>query len=126
MKNPNELSRLKVLFIDDDHLLRRSMSYYFKNKVFFFLALENAEQALERMEKDPSHFDVVICDQRLPGMDGLTFFERLGVRLPDLKKILVTAHVNGDLEERSRRMGIAHFISKPFDGERIERAITGP
>lgn len=125
MKKANALRHLKVLFIDDDQLLRRSMLYYFKKKVSFFLSLESAEQALERMEKDPFHFDVVICDYRLPGMDGLAFLEKLGGLHAGTKRILVTAYGDRDLEERSRGMGIDHFIPKPFDGEKVERAMAG-
>lgn len=123
MKNANELSNLKVLFIDDDRLLRRSMEYYFRKKVSFFLALESAEQALERL-KDES-FDVVICDYILTGMNGLAFFEALGKTHPDIVKVLVTGYPDDDMSEEVKRIGIDHFISKPFDGKKIERAIAG-
>ncbi|MBW1959062.1 MAG: response regulator [Deltaproteobacteria bacterium] len=121
MKNDYRLKTLKILFIDDDWLLRSSMEYYFKKKVFSFVVIESAEQAIERLKDE--RFDVVICDYKLPGMDGLTFFENLYNKHPGMKKILITAYGDKDLEESAHMVGINHFILKPFDSEKIKRAI---
>ena len=113
---------MRVLFIDDDHLIRRSMGYYFRKKVSIFVALESAEQALDRMKEEV--FDVVICDYRLPGMDGLCFFENLKESHSRMKKILVTAYSNNRLEKEVKEMGVHAFIQKPFDAKEIEAALV--
>lgn len=117
-----KLKAMRVLFIDDDQLLRRSMGYYFRKKVSHFVALESAEQALCRLKKEI--FDVVICDYRLPGIDGVKFFEILGKRAPPMKKMLVTAFSDRRLEEQVKKTGIHAFIRKPFDAMEIEKALA--
>ena len=122
MAYTKNLETLRILFIDDDHLLRRSMGYYFRNKVSTFIAVETAEQGLQRLKTEI--FDVVICDYRLPGMDGLRFFENLEETHPGLNKILVTAYLRDTLEEEAKRSGVRTFIRKPFDANEIESALV--
>ena len=99
------------------------MEYYFKRKVSTFIALESAEEALERL-KDES-FDVIICDCYLPGMNGLNFFEVLEKIHPGRIKILVTALADKDLIKEAKRLGIRNIIRKPFHSHDIEKALTG-
>lgn len=122
MEYSKKLETLRVLFIDDDHLLRRSMGYIFRKKVSTFIAVETAEQGLQRLKTEI--FDVVICDYRLPGMDGLRFFENLEETHPGLDKILVTAYLRDTLEEEAKRSGVRTFIRKPFDANEIESALV--
>ena len=121
MKNDHRLKALKVLFIDDDWLLRSSMEYYFRKKVFSFVVLESAEEAIERLKDE--RFDVVISDYKLPGMNGLTLFETLGKTHPDMVKILVTGYPDDVLEENAKKIGVNNFIQKPFHAEKIRRAL---
>ncbi len=122
MIHAKKLETLRVLFIDDDHLLRRSMGYYFRKKVSTFLGVETAEQGLQRLKTEM--FDVVICDYRLPGMDGLHFFEKLEETHPGLNKILVTAYPKDTMEEEAKKSVVQSFIRKPFDAKEIEKAIV--
>jgi len=121
MEIADRLEILRILLIDDNQSLRSSMGYYFRNKLSCFVALENAELALEKLQEQS--FDVVICDHRLPGMDGLAFFKKLSRSHPGIKKILITAYGHLELEREAGKIGIHHLILKPFDSEQIERAL---
>jgi DNA-binding NtrC family response regulator len=118
----DNLKAMKVLLIDDDKHMRHSLGYFLKQKISAFAALVNAEEALERLDNEP--YDIVICDYRLPGMNGLTFFEILGRTSPDTIRILITAYANKEIEAEAIRVGVHDFIRKPFDGKTIEKSLT--
>ncbi|MBW1923686.1 MAG: response regulator [Deltaproteobacteria bacterium] len=116
------LATLHVLFVDDDHLLRRAMAWYFEKKVSAFVALESAEEALGRLKTEI--FDVVICDYSLPGMDGLRFFEMTEGSGAGFTRILITAFSTKTLEKETEKRKII-LVRKPFDAKEIERVLAG-
>jgi len=117
----HELRVKKMIIVEDDTLLKDSLSLYFRSKGCEVSAFENAENALEAMGKD--RFGVVIADHRLPGMDGLTLLARTEEIAPDAIRILITGHPNTGMAEKANRTGIDGFILKPFTPEEIEETL---
>ncbi|GEM_PF-960306 len=115
------LKNQRVLLVDDDQSIRLSLSYFFRNKVGAFTALETAEQALDHLGTEI--YDIVLCDYRLPGMDGLALFQELQrLDLPVLK-VLITAHGDMELAISAIKTGIHDFIPKPFNAHTVEQSL---
>ena len=91
----NTMKDFCTLLIDDDDLIRDSLGIVFNANSQQFIAVESAEKGLDLIEK--KKIDVIICDYRLPGMNGFEFFKRVSKFLPNVVKILITAY--GDDEE---------------------------
>lgn len=72
---------------------------------------ESAEVALERLGH--VHFDLLIADLRLPGINGLELIEQAHQRSPGICSILITAFGAPQVEERARRLADA-YVPKPF------------
>ena len=115
------LKNTKILLIDDDQYIRNSLVFYFKKKTRAFMALETAEKALELIKHE--QFDVVICDYKLPGMDGLEFFLKLHELQPEALRIFITAFANDDVAISAGGIGIDDFIEKPFTTRDIEESL---
>jgi len=121
MTSKGTLQDCRILLVDDDQSIRLSLSYYFRNKVGTFTALETAEQALARLQTEV--YDIIICDYRLPGMDGLAFFQELHrLDLPVLK-VLITAYGDIELAITAIKTGVQDFILKPFTGHTVEQSL---
>ena len=86
----SKLKKMKILLIDDDEWIRNSMILFFETEGCQLLALETAEEAIEALEQQ--HYDIIITDYRLPGMDGLQFLNRVQSLYPDALKMLITAY----------------------------------
>lgn len=115
------LKNQKILLVDDDQSIRLSLFYYFGKKCAFFGCRETAEQALEHLQKQA--YDIVICDYRLPGMDGLSFFQELHrLEVPTLK-VLITAFGNLELAIEAIKIGVHDFILKPFNAHTVEQSL---
>lgn len=122
MAPPHTLADMKVLTIDDDQWIRNSLTYYFKKKALSFVALETAEQALELLGRES--FDIIICDYKLPGMDGLAFFRQLKKRSPHAQTVLITAYGTDEVVAEATEIGITEFIQKPFTTKTIEECFA--
>src|SRR5690606_28611865 len=70
------------------------------------------------------HFDLVLCDMRLPDGDGLDLLEWLQARKPGLPVAVITAHGNVETAVRALKLGAFDFVSKPLDVAHLRRMIT--
>jgi len=116
------LRNLNILLIDDDEWIRDSLSMFFENEGCHLNTLEDAEKALEIIECD--HFDIMIVDYKLPGMNGLDFLKRIKNAYPDLKMILITAYRNDEITDEAGKIGITQIIDKPFTTSTVEQCLS--
>lgn len=111
-----------VAFIDDDEDLRQANTESLELAGFDPLPFASAQKAVNAIGADfPG---VVVTDIRMPGMDGLTLFQRLHATDPDLPVIVITGH--GDVEQAVSmlRDGAYDFIAKPFSSERLASSVA--
>lgn len=112
METFSKLQNLKTLLIDDDEMIRNGLTIAFQNKGCSLKACENAEKGLQTLKAE--RFDIVICDLRLPGIDGLQFFSMAEAQQPYMLKILISGYGDVEVQRASRKMGLDAFMPKPF------------
>lgn len=102
----------KILIVDDDALLRRSLAFNLDQAGYNAVTAENAEDALALSRRDRP--DLVLLDIGLPGMDGLDalrqFRDQLGIPV-----IFLTARRRELDEVLGLELGADDYVSKPFD-----------
>ena len=116
------LKRMKILLIDDDEWVRDSMVLFFAGEGCSLEALETAEEGLIATRKEI--YDIIIADQRLPGMDGLDFLNTVQNKDGHPIKILISAYIEEKIESEAKQIGVHAVISKPFTTEAIEAALS--
>ena len=112
-----KLENLRTLLIDDDELVRDSLSMTFRAKGCRLLAVETAETGLQALQGDS--IDIIICDYRLPGISGLEFFKQIKESHPDRVKILITAYGDNGISLQASEVGVHDVIKKPFSIDAI-------
>jgi DNA-binding NtrC family response regulator len=117
----SKIRSMKLMLIDDDEWVRDSLRLFFESEGCQIVALETAEEGLNFSES--CHFDIIIVDYRLPGMDGLEFIKRLSAVQADALKVLITAHGSEDLFSKAKQSGFHACIPKPFTIEIIEASL---
>jgi len=115
------LKSLRILLVDDDELIRDSLSLAFKSRGCHLMAHESAEEALETLRAE--HFDIIISDFKLPGIDGLKFFKSAMISSPDSINILITAYREKRIVSEAFRSGVHDFIEKPFSPRKLISAV---
>jgi CheY-like chemotaxis protein len=113
---------MNLLLVDDDEWVRDSLRLFFESEGCKIVAMETAEEGLAFTADQ--HFDIIIVDYRLPGMDGLEFIEHLPDNQTDALKLLITAYGTEALLETAKKSGVHELISKPFTTETIEATLS--
>lgn len=106
-------SSATLLIIDDDQVVRASLAAYLEDSGFTVLQASNGLQGLEVFERD--HPDLVICDLRMPQVDGLELIRRINALQVETPVIVVSgAGVMTDAVE-ALRLGAADYLIKPLE-----------
>ena len=119
-KTAEEL-RPRLLLVDDDETLLRLMSIRLENDGFDVSSVTSATQALRLLYNND--IDVVLSDLRMPGMDGLSFFDEILHKHANLPVILMTAHGNIKDAISATQRGVYSFLTKPVDHVELRRTL---
>src|SRR3954463_13126367 len=102
----------RLLLVEDDPAVRRSLAETLTEEGLDVHATESAEQALSALESVRP--DVVLSDIRMAGMDGVELLTLLKERRPDVDVLLMTAYDDMPTIVRAMREGASDFLVKPI------------
>ena len=103
-----------LVLIDDDHDLLDLLSSFFKQRGYNVFNFLDAQSALIEIESNELNVDVIICDLKLPGMNGIEFIKRIKQHNQILPIILMTADGNLDTALEAISSGAYDFVLKPL------------
>ncbi|KQP19259.1 sigma-54 dependent transcriptional regulator [Pseudorhodoferax sp. Leaf265] len=118
----SERSAVSVLVVDDDPAVRESLSQWLQLANFDVATFEHATSALSQI--DHRFRGVLVCDVKMPDMDGMDVLRFALAQDPDLPVILITGHGDISMAVDAMQCGAYDFVEKPFDPERLVDAIT--
>ena len=108
---------MRILVIDDERPIRNSMKEILSDEGYEVDVAENGASALEMVEK--VKYDVIFCDIKMPGMDGIEVLDKLGEAGVESSVIMISGHGDIDTAVECIRKGAYDFIQKPLDLNRI-------
>ncbi len=113
----------RILVVDDDEDGRRIFREMLGGLGYAVIDQPDGESAL-RAIRGGSRVDLVITDERMPGLSGLELIESLRHKYPSIPVILVTAH--GGVEDylRSIGLGVFEYINKPVTKKEIAAIVN--
>lgn len=101
-----------ILFVDDEPLVTEGLRTALRREPFRILTANSAADALKQLGEQG--VDVVVSDERMPGMGGTDLLAEVRRRSPDTLRMLLTGQTSMDLVIRAVNEGkITHFFSKP-------------
>lgn len=107
----------KVLVIDDEKSIRSTLKEILEYEGFQITEASDGEEGIKLFEKD--HYDVVLCDIKMPKMDGIEILERVQQISKDTPLVMISGHANIDTAVEAIKKGAFDFISKPLDLNRL-------
>jgi PAS domain S-box-containing protein len=125
---PRELAArpLDVLVVDDEPSIRRVLTRYFASRGHAVVSARDGAEAVKLARQ--STFDVVICDLRLPEMDGYEVIRRIRSLPAGVRTRCIIMSAGGPATAESLRndtVMVAAVIEKPYDIEELRRAVEG-
>jgi len=109
--------RSQILVIDDEENLRHMLSAMLARQGYQVDCAENGTEALQRLKEKV--FDFILCDIRMPEMDGKEFLARALEEHVPSPVIMMSAYGSVDTAVECMKMGAYDFISKPFKKDEI-------
>lgn len=109
----------KILLIEDEAAIRRVLSKILSEENDSY-QVEEAEDGVSGLEKIKNNdYDLVICDIKMPKMDGVELLEEVKKIKPEIPMVMISGH--GDMETaiQAMRLGAFDYISKPPDLNRL-------
>lgn len=107
----------KILIIDDESSLRHMLRLVLEREGYCISDAANGMAALALMEEES--FDLILCDVRMPEMDGLTFLREAIKRAPSPTVIMMSAYGTIDSAIECMKQGAYDYIAKPFKPDEI-------
>ncbi len=109
------MSPARILITEDSlgiaRALARALTLGHDGTNYDVKTCESGEKAQELLSAD--HYDLLISDLRLPGMDGLNLLEWTRQQFPEMRSVLITAYGSPQVEDRARCVANA-YLPKPF------------
>lgn len=115
-------SKPRVLCVDDEPGVLRSLHALLRGR-FDVSSATRADEGLALMRKN--EFDVVISDQRMPGMTGTEFLEQVKETSPQTMRLLLTGHAEvTDALQSVNDSEVFRYIHKPWDNQHLMDMVT--
>lgn len=107
----------RILAVDDDGLVRRSLEILLREAGYEPTVANGGQEALGFLVQ--RHFDLLITDIRMPGMDGLQVIQAVRDYCHEMKKqpipeVVLTAYNDEQVKQSAIRLGVGEFLLKPF------------
>ncbi|MEI6140940.1 MAG: sigma-54 dependent transcriptional regulator [Mariniphaga sp.] len=107
----------KILVIDDERSIRNTLKDILGFEGYSVEVAENGLTGLELVKN--SEFDIILCDIKMPEMDGIEVLERILELKPETTVVMISGHGNIDTAVEAIKKGAYDFIVKPLDLNRL-------
>ncbi|WP_020527325.1 sigma-54-dependent transcriptional regulator [Flexithrix dorotheae] len=107
----------KILIVDDEKSIRYTLREILEFEKYKIDEAKDGEEGFEMIKK--SDYDVVLCDVKMPRMDGIELLQKAMELGKDMQFIMISAHGNIDTAVEATKKGAFDFIQKPPDLNRL-------
>jgi len=106
-----------ILIIDDEKAIRKTLSEILSFEGYTIDEAADGEEGLKKFREKT--YDVVLCDNKMPKIDGIEFLQKAGESNPDVPIIMISGHGNIETAVEAVKKGAYDYISKPPDLNRL-------
>ncbi len=120
------MAKGKVLIVDDEKDVRDSLKLCLESEKYNILEAENGEEAINTL-KSEDHLvsvGVILCDIRMPKVDGLECIEYFRREAPGIPVIVVTGFADTEMAVSLLERGCKNYLVKPVDKDKLLDAVN--
>ena len=107
----------EILIIDDEKAIRKTLMEILSFEGYKVDEASDGEEGLKKFKEKT--FDLVLCDIKMPKLDGIEFLQKAGESNPDIPIIMISGHGNIETAVEAVKKGAYDYISKPPDLNRL-------
>jgi two-component system chemotaxis response regulator CheY len=115
----------RILVIDDEPSVRTVVRMTLEKAGYDVLEAEDGEQAIEAINTGENRLvvDAVICDIRMPKINGIEAIDYFQREYPHVPLVILTGYPETEMAVSFLRKGVADYLVKPVDAERLRNAV---
>ncbi len=113
--------KLNILVVEDGQSQREMLRDFLKEEGYPVSEAENGEGALTKLREE--HFDLVLTDYKMPGMDGMALLQAAKQLNPEVDVVVMTAFGTVETAVSAMKAGASDYISKPIDLDELQLLI---
>jgi len=113
--------RTKILIVDDESIVRESLSDWLDGVGYDVEVAESGEEALRMIRQ--KKIKIMLADLVMPGMNGIELMKRAKQIVPTISTVIITAHATVQTAITAIREGAHDYVEKPFCPEKVELLI---
>src|SRR5215204_2208041 len=106
-----------ILIIDDEKAIRKTLTEILSFEGYDIVEAADGEEGLRQFKEKA--YDVVLCDIKMPKVDGIDFLQKAIESNPDVPIIMISGHGNIETAVEAVKKGAYDFIQKPPDLNRL-------
>ena len=110
-----------LLVVDDEERILSALRRTLRREGYEVVTSESVHEALAILDARP--VDLILSDQKMPGMSGLQFLEEAAKRCPGAARMLITGWTEEIPPEKLEELGIRGLITKPWDDARLKEVL---
>lgn len=107
----------EILIIDDEKAIRKTLSEILSYEGYKIDDAENGEEGLKKFRE--KNYDAVLCDIKMPKIDGLEFLDKVRQINPDVPIIMISGHGTIETAVEAVKKGAFDYVAKPPDLNRL-------
>ena len=114
-------NNIGILVVDDELIVRESLSKWFAEEGYRVDVAENSACALKKLQSNG--WNIMLVDIRMPGMDGVELLQRVKQINKNIAVVIITAYASVDTAVKSLKDGAYDYITKPIDPDYLDHLI---
>ncbi len=111
------MKRLNILIIEDGRSQREMLRDFLMKEGHNVAEAENGDQGIRRLQA--GHFDLILLDYKMPGMDGMEVLKEVKKINPELDVVIITAYGTIETAVEAMKAGAIDYITKPIEFEEL-------
>ena len=116
---------MRILCADDEQVLLEMMTEFLHRMEHTVVTALDGQQALDAIMQEPDGFDLLISDERMPGVSGMELVERLREQGCGIPIILISGHNDAEMNRKALEYGVIDVLAKPFSLASLKTALDG-
>ncbi len=116
----------KILIIDDEQDVREVIKLHLEGEGFNILEAENGEEAINTLREEDNmvNVGVILCDIRMPKVNGVECVDFLRREAPGIPVVVVTGYPDTEMATAFMKKGVKDYLVKPVEKQKLVETIT--